>query len=426
MTTQRNTRRGLGLITAAALTTLGTLGSSAIAGGGGGNDCVVPNLTSFHTLDTDLFSLPWSIKVNGTTAYGSFFRGVIEIVDIADPANPVTLNTITTPGLRQTSYDIEMKGRYGFVPIAVRDGPIPPKGLRVFDLIDPANPVEVGMIPNLHFNQLEIRGDLMYALAGVDFEPTRIYTLDISDPTNPTILGWSPLPFHALSLGDGLDVANGKAYVAGFAGGLHIYDLSDPTDPALLSTFTGIELPFDVKVIGDHAFVTSTRNGGNGSLFSVDVSDPTSPVIDDVWGNWEQTMSLEVEGTTGYAIKMEGNGLERMLVFDLSDPQSIQLIGSSETIYTGLDIVNGTLYGFGPQPVGFDTVIKIEMMDVSNSCNPSCEADLTGDGVLDFFDISSFLQSFGNGDPVADFTGDGSFDFFDISSFLTSFGTGCP
>ena len=49
MTTERNTRHGLGLITAAALITLGSVGSSAIAGDGGGGDCVEPNLIGSHT-----------------------------------------------------------------------------------------------------------------------------------------------------------------------------------------------------------------------------------------------------------------------------------------------------------------------------------------------------------------------------------------
>jgi choice-of-anchor B domain-containing protein len=53
-------------------------------------------------------------------------------------------------------------------------------------------------------------------------------------------------------------------------------------------------------------------------------------------------------------------------------------------------------------------------------------ADLTGDGSLNFFDISAFLAAFGANDPVADFTGDGAFNFFDISEYLSVFGDGCP
>lgn len=63
---------------------------------------------------------------------------------------------------------------------------------------------------------------------------------------------------------------------------------------------------------------------------------------------------------------------------------------------------------------------------LSIATNSGCPADLTGDGVLDFFDISAFLTAFGNQDPIADFSNDGSFDFFDISAFLAAYSTGCP
>ncbi len=55
-----------------------------------------------------------------------------------------------------------------------------------------------------------------------------------------------------------------------------------------------------------------------------------------------------------------------------------------------------------------------------------CPPDLTGDGVLDFFDVAAFLDAFSAQDPVADFTGDGVFDFFDVAAFLDAFSAGCP
>ena len=55
-----------------------------------------------------------------------------------------------------------------------------------------------------------------------------------------------------------------------------------------------------------------------------------------------------------------------------------------------------------------------------------CVADLSGDGALDFFDVSAFLSAFGSGDVCADFTADGELDFFDMSEFLSLFGSGCP
>jgi len=57
--------------------------------------------------------------------------------------------------------------------------------------------------------------------------------------------------------------------------------------------------------------------------------------------------------------------------------------------------------------------------------NP-CPADLNGDGVLNFFDVSAFLVAYNSKDPNADFNNDGIFNFFDVSAFLLGFNTGCP
>jgi hypothetical protein len=57
---------------------------------------------------------------------------------------------------------------------------------------------------------------------------------------------------------------------------------------------------------------------------------------------------------------------------------------------------------------------------------PSCPADLNGDGMLNFFDVSAFLQAYNTMNPIADFTGDGMFNFFDVSAFLQAYNMGCP
>jgi hypothetical protein len=55
-----------------------------------------------------------------------------------------------------------------------------------------------------------------------------------------------------------------------------------------------------------------------------------------------------------------------------------------------------------------------------------CPADLTGDGTLNFFDVSAFLSAYASADLGADFNNDGSLNFFDVSAFLSLFNAGCP
>ncbi|MGV6815547.1 MAG: M64 family metallopeptidase [Phycisphaerales bacterium] len=80
-----------------------------------------------------------------------------------------------------------------------------------------------------------------------------------------------------------------------------------------------------------------------------------------------------------------------------------------------------------PTPWVRDEAMRAQFMSESRSysiegCSPA--ADLTGDGILDFFDISAFLTAFNTQDPQADFNGDGIYDFFDVSAFLAAFSSG--
>lgn len=65
-------------------------------------------------------------------------------------------------------------------------------------------------------------------------------------------------------------------------------------------------------------------------------------------------------------------------------------------------------------------------MRIEGVVGPSCPADFTEDGSLNFFDVSMFLSLFAAQDDRADMNRDGSHNFFDVSAFLTSFGQGCP
>jgi uncharacterized membrane protein len=58
--------------------------------------------------------------------------------------------------------------------------------------------------------------------------------------------------------------------------------------------------------------------------------------------------------------------------------------------------------------------------------SPLCVADIDGNGTLNFFDVSAFLQGYNAQDPITDINGDGEFNFFDVSAFLSAYNAGCP
>ncbi len=56
---------------------------------------------------------------------------------------------------------------------------------------------------------------------------------------------------------------------------------------------------------------------------------------------------------------------------------------------------------------------------------PICNADINGDGVLDFFDYLDFVAAFSANTPIADYNLDAVIDFFDYLDFVADFSTGC-
>lgn len=55
----------------------------------------------------------------------------------------------------------------------------------------------------------------------------------------------------------------------------------------------------------------------------------------------------------------------------------------------------------------------------------TCNADLNGDGMLDFFDVQNFLNAFSDEALYGDYNRDGRIDFFDVQAFLNDFSSGC-
>lgn len=101
-----------------------------------------------------------------------------------------------------------------------------------------------------------------------------------------------------------------------------------------------------------------------------------------------------------------------------SDGSAGDVFAFSIAISDGVVVSGAPQEGLGGSESGsvyvFDTVVE------------PCQADLTNDQMLNFFDVSVFLTYFQIENPAADFVPDGSFNFLDVSAFLTAFANGCP
>ena len=133
--------------------------------------------------------------------------------------------------------------------------------------------------------------------------------------------------------------------------------------------------------------------------------------------------SLPVQGTDGEYFRTSASGA----VMDAATLQPIADFtsspGGSDPIVWALTEDDVGDYWYTCRVTGhLDMTGRIEVV----SGAVACPADLTGEGDLNFFDVSAFLSAFAAMDPIADFTDDGLFNFFDVSAFLSAFAAGCP
>ncbi|MDF1870955.1 MAG: FG-GAP repeat protein, partial [Phycisphaerales bacterium] len=227
---------------------------------------------------------------------------------------------------------------------------------------------------------------------------------------------------------DDVTVNSGSVYLFNTAGTLIRKIIAD--DPGLADQF-GYSVAIDDGVLAVGSNQDNIGNNDNGSaylfdiatgnqLFKLTASDTAredqfgwSIGIDDgvvVVGSHQDDDLGSLSGSAYLFDASSGTQIAKMLP---SDGGASEYFGSSVAIDNGIAVGGSILFGPG----------SVHVFSVPT---PPCPADLTGDGSLNFLDVSAYLTAFGNMDPIADFEADGNFNFLDVSAFLAAFGAGCP
>ena len=154
-------------------------------------------------------------------------------------------------------------------------------------------------------NNVRVVGNLAFLAYG----SSGVYALDVTDPANPTQVGWVPSRGYSASV----EVVGTTAYIAdGLNGGLSIVDVSNLASPQRLASFTTQTAVNDVRVAGSRAYVAA----GEGGLLILDVSNPAQPAYLAHTGSWDTALSVEVSGNYAYVADRLGG----CAIYDVSNP----------------------------------------------------------------------------------------------------------
>jgi hypothetical protein len=289
-------------------------------------------------------------------------------------------------------YYVTINGDYAYVAVLEN-------GLQVIDISDPTNPNVIGSyydIPLKTIQDIAIKGNYAY----VANQHNGLLVIDISDPSQPKYAGVYDTPGVAM----GVALNGNYAYVADGNMGLQVLDITDPAHPELAGSFESLSTyMYSVSVKDSYAYVLSQ------GLEIIDISDPTQPL---------HIGSLTLGGTHGEIIVRDdyvyvsGEGL---ISIDVSDPANPRIVGNykswavpyippgnytySSQVFWGLDISGNYAYLTGN---------TLQMIDITDPTNLRWVGSYNTPGKIYSIDVNenyAYIADWENGLRIIDILG---------------------
>jgi len=255
----------------------------------------------------NLQALAYDVAVLGDFVYISCGDRV-RIVDVQDLHNPIEVGAIDSLGLAAglATFDnrLFVTGHYWDELTAY---------MRLYDLSDPVSPIEIGScsIPSYTATEVQVIDTLAYVAA-----EDGMVIVDVSEPELPV-----QISFEFGVFATDIVVGNNVAYVHDWLDGLNIYDVSVPESPQLIYTWNvmgqGVALHEDVLYVCAYP----------RTLEVLDVSDPSNPLVLSQYEGRCCSYSIAQDGDVVLSLDRE-YGVQ---VIDVSDPSQPVVLSIFET-----------------------------------------------------------------------------------------------
>jgi hypothetical protein len=199
--------------------------------------------------------------VRNNYAYIAAEQTGLQVIDISEPTQPRVVAACDTPGIAGAVKLHENRAYIG-------DGQ---GGLQIIDITNPLQPARLGgRTFGTYVGGSEVIGSRAYVADGVGLS-----IIDVSNPADLQLIGSIAFDPTRTS-GQPIDVAvaGNYAYVADWASGLQVVDISDPARPRVVG---GNELlfGFKAKIANAKVFVA----GSNRPVAILDLFQPQTPEV---------------------------------------------------------------------------------------------------------------------------------------------------
>ena len=204
-------------------------------------------------------------------------------------------------------------------------------GLIGVDLSDPAAPAEVGRLSFPFAHLIDISGQYAYIAKWTDGGLFGV--VDLSDPATPTLVWQGPIeaqPWQLKVDGSHAYTAEVKELNDARYGGLRVYDLADPTSPAVVAHLDeGCGTATDLSIDSDVSLLYLACETG---MQVIDIADPAAPaVVGSFASDAHHFNKVAVRGERAWFADLDG-----VHELDVSDPTGPVQVGLVPTGHQGV------------------------------------------------------------------------------------------
>jgi len=159
-------------------------------------------------------------------------------------------------------------------------------------------------------------------------------------------------------------IYNSYAYCAAGRTGIDIIDISDQTNPLIVSSFDTPGNACKVHVSGNYLYVADL----DGGLKIIDISNPSLPTLKGSYDTSEFAFFMDVFVSDNYAYVSVG--IEGMKIIDISNPASPSLAGSYSAPGVVTDVYVSGSYAYIIDSVFGVNDSGLKAVDISNPAAP--------------------------------------------------------
>ena len=260
-------------------------------------DCSHPNDLESKTYNEGITDRIFSVDSKDDLCYFTIHDdnqfhsgfGMLDLHDVNESgiAEVDTLNLINYTQLTDIPYDVATKGSYSYVASGN-------SGITVIISQGPLHIVTT-ISTNGDARKCVIDDNTLYVANGLD---GGIAIIDISNPSDPILLSNLALDGYAKDI----YASNGMIYLANAESGLQIIDATDPTNPILKSTVLTGGFVSSITQRDNFAYVADWDKG----FYIINIENSDAPFIQGYKEMTTQPRAIQVEGSYAYILDNEG------------------------------------------------------------------------------------------------------------------------